>query len=238
MNHILNRLSTIIQKHYGGERADFARAVGKTPQNINGSFKQDSVPGGEFLAVILALGFSSDWLLSGEGDMYAQNAAGRALAAKENAENAHQEAIQQQETVLQILERQEQHRKLLEHEVDSGMRFRIVRRWLTESGTLEEMWAQMLEEGVEVSLNVLLALESRIYQETVVSQEVTQWIGKRGINHDWLLGFADEPFTDDAAGESLKEQVLGKYRQKPQDEQENLTRLLAPAEKERTLRLA
>lgn len=212
MNEVLARLNAIIEKHYGGSKPDFARAVGKPPYTLNSYFSQNSKPGSDFLVLVLSLGFSSDWLLSGEGDMYAQNAAGRAYHAKETVEDKQQEAAQAQETVLQILERQEKRQKLLEHDIDSGMRFRIVRRWLTESGTLEEMWAFMLEENVEVSLNTLLALESRIYQDTVISQDVIQWLGRRGINPDWLLGFADEPFTLDEAGENLRERVLGKYK--------------------------
>jgi hypothetical protein len=91
MNEILARVMTVIDRHYNGSRPDFARAIGKKPDTITSYVQKDSVPGGEFLATILKLGISSDWLLSGEGGMFAENQAGRALQKKANAYNAERD---------------------------------------------------------------------------------------------------------------------------------------------------
>lgn len=81
MNAVLDRLDRVA-KQFFGSRPNLARAIGKTPQTVNGYYQKDSVPGGEFLAALREQGISSDWLLSGEGSMYADNEAGRALQAK------------------------------------------------------------------------------------------------------------------------------------------------------------
>jgi len=81
MNSVLERID-IVARSFFGTRSNLARAIGKTPQNINGYFQKDSVPGGEFLAILREQGISADWLLSGEGSMFADNEAGRKLAAR------------------------------------------------------------------------------------------------------------------------------------------------------------
>ena len=87
MNDVLLRLSSIIDNDFNKSRPDFARAVGKTPDTLRAYFQKDSMPGGDFLAAMLRLGYSSDWLLTGEGSRYADNEAGRALQHKANAHN-------------------------------------------------------------------------------------------------------------------------------------------------------
>ena len=85
MNEVLTRLTTIIERYYDGNRSEFARAMGKKPDAITSYFQKDSKPGSDFLTEIFKLGFSSDWLLTGEGEMYADNEAGRAFTAPKAA---------------------------------------------------------------------------------------------------------------------------------------------------------
>jgi hypothetical protein len=87
MNDILQRLSTIIEKHYNNSRPDFARAVGKSPDTLRGYFIKDSKPGSDFLLEILQLGYNPNWLISGEGSMYADNESGKALQRKADGMN-------------------------------------------------------------------------------------------------------------------------------------------------------
>lgn len=82
MNDILKRLTLVIEQVFDKSRPDLARAVGRTPDSVSSYFKQDSVPGGEFLAALVKVGISSDWILTGEGSMYANNEAGKALRKK------------------------------------------------------------------------------------------------------------------------------------------------------------
>jgi hypothetical protein len=85
MNDVLKRLTTIIEEFFENKRPNLARAIGKRPDTLNSYFKQDSIPGGEFLTELWKVGISSDWILTGEGSMYADNEAGRALRKKKQA---------------------------------------------------------------------------------------------------------------------------------------------------------
>jgi hypothetical protein len=87
MNFVLQRLNQVASKCFGS-RPNLARAINKKPQTLNGYYQKDSIPGGEFLASLRELGISSDWLLSGEGSMFASNEAGRALRAKASGTDA------------------------------------------------------------------------------------------------------------------------------------------------------
>lgn len=85
MNDVLKRLTIVIEQFFDKSRPDLARAVGRTPDSLSSYFKKDSIPGGEFLAALWGIGISSDWLLTGEGTMYANNEAGKALRKKRQA---------------------------------------------------------------------------------------------------------------------------------------------------------
>jgi len=80
-NPVLERLEIVAETCFGS-RPNLARAIGKRPDTLNGYYKSDSVPGGEFLAILREQGISADWLLSGDGSMFADNEAGRTLAAR------------------------------------------------------------------------------------------------------------------------------------------------------------
>jgi hypothetical protein len=91
MNVILQRLETAMNLHFEGSRANLARAIGKRPDALNQYFSKGSIPGGEILAALWQVGISADWLLTGEGEMYAKNEAGTKLKkAKQGIGKEHE----------------------------------------------------------------------------------------------------------------------------------------------------
>ncbi len=58
---------------------EFAEAVKMAPPNLQKYMNDDREPGSGVLRKLFALGCNINWLLTGQGDMFAENEAGRAL---------------------------------------------------------------------------------------------------------------------------------------------------------------
>jgi hypothetical protein len=204
MNEVLQRLTTIIERHYNDSRSDFARAIGKTPQNLNAFFRQDSKPGSDFLTEIFRLGFSSDWLLTGEGSMYADNEAGRALAQKFGASNEAiesngQKEISTGETPEAIYAR--------------AKRWQLVREWLTETGTMTEWYFMANSVDGGISLEFLMFMEAVCPEpeELPDIQPFWAWLNKSGINTDWLKGGHGPAWNEEKWGAELRERLKKRF---------------------------
>ncbi len=196
MNEILQRLSTIIDKHYDGSRPDFARSLGKRPDSLHGYFQKDSKPGSDLLAEILTLGFSADWLLSGEGAMYADNEAGRALANR-NASDVKQRVDGRSQEDIRI----------------RAQRWQMAREWFTKTGTITEWYwlARSVDEAV--TLEWLLFQEGgKQPHEPPTLNKFWLWIAESGIRPEWML-FCDEgePWMETVAGRRFQERLRQRF---------------------------
>jgi len=66
----------------GIRKQDFAEALGIAPPNLSRYLNGDSLPNKTVLLLIAQQGCNIHWLLTGEGSMFADNAAGRELQAR------------------------------------------------------------------------------------------------------------------------------------------------------------
>lgn len=61
---------------------EFAYAIGSSPQNVYKYFKTDREPSAVVMKRLVEAGCNLNWLVAGDGDMFADNPAGTALRAK------------------------------------------------------------------------------------------------------------------------------------------------------------
>jgi hypothetical protein len=61
---------------------EFAYAIGSSPQNVYKYFKTDREPSAVVMKRLVEAGCNLNWLVAGDGDMFADNSAGDALRAK------------------------------------------------------------------------------------------------------------------------------------------------------------
>lgn len=57
----------------------FAQAMGVKPPTLHPYFRNEKKPGGLVLERLIKLGCNADWLLTGKGDMFAENESGKRL---------------------------------------------------------------------------------------------------------------------------------------------------------------
>jgi hypothetical protein len=61
---------------------EFAYAIGSSPQNVYKYFKTDREPSAVVMKRLVEAGCNLNWLVAGDGEMFADNTAGDALRAK------------------------------------------------------------------------------------------------------------------------------------------------------------
>ncbi len=61
---------------------EFAYAIGSSPQNVYKYFKTDREPSAVVMKRLVEAGCNLNWLVAGDGEMFADNSAGEALRAK------------------------------------------------------------------------------------------------------------------------------------------------------------
>lgn len=86
------RLKTFALAVYPEVR-DFAADLGTSPSTVSMWFTSKKIPGGEYLQKIYNTGCSIDWLYSGQGQMIADNEAGKKLREKFNLPDSDKSEI-------------------------------------------------------------------------------------------------------------------------------------------------
>lgn len=168
------------------------------------------------------IGIGSDYILSGNGSVYADNDAGRKLREQHNAAlrfaSKNVSAVQELESTVDT--------EVGEDEEDENLvqflhkRYELLRTWLTESGTITEWYLKCKEAAPSMTLTDVLALEGFAEGGSKrPPKDFFAFVHKSGVDVSWLEGFIDgDPFREGAEGDALKERLIKRFLSESSDE--------------------
>lgn len=88
---IIDRTQSFISAAYGGSVAKLAEGLGTSRTSIYKYLRREASPGRRWVDRLYDVGCNPGWLMTGQGEMYADNAAGRAL--RERVEGASVDVV-------------------------------------------------------------------------------------------------------------------------------------------------
>ncbi len=208
-NDIGSRLLFFCDMVYGGNKSLFSRELGyDKPQTLTDYFNNATKPGNKLKSKLLEIGMNLAWLEYGIDSPFADNEAGRALAqkfSKQGASETDANATTAPENLFTSEKNTAYRRK----------KWRLVRRWLTETDTVEEFFFTARKNVKSVTFDYILSLEGNA-PEMDLNEDFLQWISGCGIDIDWIFAHSgnNHPFSHDHDGEKLEAKITARFSAK------------------------